>query len=641
MTIYTYENPVHLKELGATLFDEDLPDIYQVLNSSGAAIGTNVAVHVFNGTSSLEMRVADSSAAYDYPVSGFTKASVADGQKGDVRVIGQLKGFTGLTPTAKYYSNPATPGSICDISGITTTGQKEQLVGFAVDAVTLFIQPSEPIKRLVGANALKRQDGYLEETYVSAGADLIIAESTTPASPASGRQELFIDSADHHLKRVNSSGTVADIEVAAGNYTVDDSLTTTTSTGLLPNVLSWLGGMIKQITGKTHWYDAPDISLATTSTHVSSTSNPHATTAAQVGAVATGAFTTHQTASTIDHPDGSVTDAKIGNRTVDQTLATPGNTGSLLSLLSWMAGRIKAISGTTNWYDTPATTLAAANTHATSTSNPHSTTASQVGAVATVNTLTPSGTDFTISAGANITITPATHGISIASSSGITLPLTIANGGTGQITAVSALTALGGIAQVGGLSSAGGNIAVSGGKGISVSAAGTTITISRSSGTSFPGSPSTGDLYYRTDRNIEYFYDGTRWLSHKIVGSFATRGAMPFAQASQYAEFAVPDYAINGFYVESLQFSFFANSAQSGTNYYTLSGNTVNTSGAGSNFATTGDTKTLSTSSWRPVTVAVNTAYSSSYHLIEASAIPTNAPGTFYMAVSVAYRLIG
>ena len=32
-------------------------------------------------------------------------------------------------------------------------------------------------------------------------------------------------------------------------------------------------------------------------------------------------------------------------------------------------------------------------------------------------------------------------------------------------------------------------------------------------GTSFPGSPDTGDWCYRTDLNMEFFYNGTRWLS--------------------------------------------------------------------------------------------------------------------------------
>jgi hypothetical protein len=51
--------------------------------------------------------------------------------------------------------------------------------------------------------------------------------------------------------------------------------------------------------------------------------------------------------------------------------------------ISWFANRIKAITGATNWYDAPATTLAAAKSHMDSTSNPHSVTAAQLGAVNT------------------------------------------------------------------------------------------------------------------------------------------------------------------------------------------------------------------------------------------------------------------
>lgn len=32
-------------------------------------------------------------------------------------------------------------------------------------------------------------------------------------------------------------------------------------------------------------------------------------------------------------------------------------------------------------------------------------------------------------------------------------------------------------------------------------------------GTAFPGTPATGLRYFRTDRGIEYYYDGIRWLS--------------------------------------------------------------------------------------------------------------------------------
>lgn len=60
---------------------------------------------------------------------------------------------------------------------------------------------------------------------------------------------------------------------------------------------------------------------------------------------------------------GAGTDTVLGNRTINQTLVNPANTGPLTSLLSWIAGRIKAITGATNWYDAPATSLQAVRTH--------------------------------------------------------------------------------------------------------------------------------------------------------------------------------------------------------------------------------------------------------------------------------------
>ena len=54
---------------------------------------------------------------------------------------------------------------------------------------------------------------------------------------------------------------------------------------------------------------------------------------------------------------------ETGSRTLDQALASPANTGTLRQILSWFAGRIRAITGTTNWWEAPDTTLAAAKSH--------------------------------------------------------------------------------------------------------------------------------------------------------------------------------------------------------------------------------------------------------------------------------------
>lgn len=61
--------------------------------------------------------------------------------------------------------------------------------------------------------------------------------------------------------------------------------------------------------------------------------------------------------------NGAGTDSKIGDRTVNQTQAPTGNTGLLTTILSWITNRIRAITGASNWYDAPATTLANAKAH--------------------------------------------------------------------------------------------------------------------------------------------------------------------------------------------------------------------------------------------------------------------------------------
>lgn len=63
-------------------------------------------------------------------------------------------------------------------------------------------------------------------------------------------------------------------------------------------------------------------------------------------------------------PADSVNDAAIGTRTPDQSQvpASPG-TGKLTDVLSWLANRIKAIMGSTNWWDTPPVTLQTTKNH--------------------------------------------------------------------------------------------------------------------------------------------------------------------------------------------------------------------------------------------------------------------------------------
>lgn len=89
------------------------------------------------------------------------------------------------------------------------------------------------------------------------------------------------------------------------------------------------------------------------------------------------ALSQHAAAQVLDHPDGSVTDAKLGNRTVQ------GYTELLSAVLDYIATQIKRLKGAEKWNDDAAITLAQAkaalDAHMGDKTNPHTVTKAQVG----------------------------------------------------------------------------------------------------------------------------------------------------------------------------------------------------------------------------------------------------------------------
>ncbi|MFZ5816307.1 MAG: hypothetical protein ACOY93_13585 [Bacillota bacterium] len=60
----------------------------------------------------------------------------------------------------------------------------------------------------------------------------------------------------------------------------------------------------------------------------------------------------------LNRVEGNIGAVETGARTLDPFLAGAADTGTLRQILSWLAGRILAITGTTNWYEAPAATIA-------------------------------------------------------------------------------------------------------------------------------------------------------------------------------------------------------------------------------------------------------------------------------------------
>lgn len=69
------------------------------------------------------------------------------------------------------------------------------------------------------------------------------------------------------------------------------------------------------------------------------------------------------TASDFNRIESNIQAVEEGSRTIDPAQAPTGNSGSLRQFLDWLANRIKAITGKTNWYDAPDITLASLAQH--------------------------------------------------------------------------------------------------------------------------------------------------------------------------------------------------------------------------------------------------------------------------------------
>jgi hypothetical protein len=84
-----------------------------------------------------------------------------------------------------------------------------------------------------------------------------------------------------------TDGTLTSAKLTTADRTIDQNIATAmANTGTLPQLFSWIAKQIKNITGAADWKTSPATTLAAAYAHMISTANPHATTAAQAGAVA-------------------------------------------------------------------------------------------------------------------------------------------------------------------------------------------------------------------------------------------------------------------------------------------------------------------------------------------------------------------
>lgn len=153
-------------------------------------------------------------------------------------------------------------------------------------------------------------------------------------------------------------------------------------------------------------------------------------------------------------------------------------------------------------------------------------------------------------------------------------------------------------------------------------------------GTSFPTNPVVDQRFYRTDRSIEYFYDGTRWLSSQLHS--VEFGMVANISSSVVQYFSVPWLGVYGLWLERFE----ANTIRTATGQWDIDLVTANAANTFSTMLTLsglGD----ATNVWVSKSTNIKAVLDPTIYSIQANHREISGTATFYGQSRLWYRLVG
>lgn len=159
--------------------------------------------------------------------------------------------------------------------------------------------------------------------------------------------------------------------------------------------------------------------------------------------------------------------------------------------------------------------------------------------------------------------------------------------------------------------------------------------------TAFPSTPTTGQLVYRSDRSLLYYYDGTRWLTtteYPLVIPVYNRAV---AASAAMSAVDLPATATAAIYVTRAAAGYYVFTTNSAVNYWTIQIRGINDTYTAATTIAETDTSAAAPNTWSHVEMTITTPAPTNRSRIDINAMRTGAAGALECNLTLYYRLIG
>ena len=161
------------------------------------------------------------------------------------------------------------------------------------------------------------------------------------------------------------------------------------------------------------------------------------------------------------------------------------------------------------------------------------------------------------------------------------------------------------------------------------------------SGTAFPSGPATNDRFTRTDRGLDYYYDGTRWLTTTLFTTPIAPVVLGGISGTGEVGRAPCVGGVYDMYCTTVAFSYHLGATNDGSNYWIPEVYATRTAGTGDLSIASSTTQSLTASQRHNASVTVNALLGTNVVAFYLYATKVSGASALNSHALVNYRLVG